>query len=221
MTQRYGRLAKRAGLRGARLHALRHYTATELLTAGVDLRTVAGRLGHGSGGATTLRFYAAWVSEADHRAAAAIGQLMPRPTPSTPTPPEPVRAARCQAANRHRVRRPWSRDADPDVRRPRGSARRLPRNRQSSNRAAPERRTCPLPARPTNRSGRQARRTRLTRRLITASRTSASDLISAKGAMVPTTRQLTVLEIDQVPSPNGTHPWTIGTKIASRRAPTV
>ena len=85
MTQRYGRLAKRAKLRSTRLHALRHYTATELLTAGVDLRTVAGRLGHGSGGATTLRFYAAWVSEADHRAAAAIGQLMPRPMPSTPT----------------------------------------------------------------------------------------------------------------------------------------
>jgi len=28
------------------LHALRHYSATELLTAGVDLPTVAGRLGH-------------------------------------------------------------------------------------------------------------------------------------------------------------------------------
>jgi integrase len=86
-TQRYGRVAKRAGLRSTRLHALRHYSATELLTAGVDLRTVAGRLGHGSGGATTLRFYAAWVSEADHRAAATIGELMPRPTPS----PRPVR----------------------------------------------------------------------------------------------------------------------------------
>ncbi len=89
MTQRYGRLARRAKLRSTRLHALRHYTATELLTAGVDLRTVAGRLGHGSGGATTLRFYAAWVSEADHRAAAAIGQLMPRPTRSTPEPQNP------------------------------------------------------------------------------------------------------------------------------------
>jgi hypothetical protein len=38
--------------------------ATELISAGVDPRTVAGRLGHGSGGATTLRVYAAWVSEA-------------------------------------------------------------------------------------------------------------------------------------------------------------
>ncbi len=39
------------------------------LSAGVDLRTVAGRLGHGGGGATTLRVYAAWVSESDRRAA--------------------------------------------------------------------------------------------------------------------------------------------------------
>jgi site-specific recombinase XerD len=45
------------------LHVLRRYSATELLTAGVDLRTVAGRLGHGGGGATTLRVYAARVQE--------------------------------------------------------------------------------------------------------------------------------------------------------------
>ncbi|MGH3611398.1 MAG: hypothetical protein ACRDRK_02000 [Pseudonocardia sp.] len=37
------------------LHALRHYSAAELLTAGVDLRTVAGRLGHVGGGASGLR----------------------------------------------------------------------------------------------------------------------------------------------------------------------
>src|SRR5437870_1636271 len=36
-------------------------------TAGVDLRTVAGRLGHAGGGATTLRVYAAWVGECDRR----------------------------------------------------------------------------------------------------------------------------------------------------------
>jgi len=62
------------------LHALRHYTATELLTAGVDLRTVAGRLGHGGGGATTLRTYAAWVGEADRRAAELLSTRMTRPT---------------------------------------------------------------------------------------------------------------------------------------------
>jgi integrase len=75
-TQRYSRLAR--GLRiKTHLHALRHYSATELISAGVDARTVAGRLGHGGGGATTLRVYAAWVSEADQRAASALAARMP------------------------------------------------------------------------------------------------------------------------------------------------
>ena len=60
VTHRYGRMCAAIGI-DSHLHALRHYSATELLTAGVDLRTVAGRLGHGGGGATTLRVYAAWV----------------------------------------------------------------------------------------------------------------------------------------------------------------
>lgn len=78
VTQRYGRLAKRLGI-DTHLHALRHYSATELITAGVDPRTVAGRLGHGGGGATTLRVYSAWVSEADQRAALSLVTRMPRP----------------------------------------------------------------------------------------------------------------------------------------------
>jgi integrase len=51
------------------LHALRHYSATEMISSGIDVRTVAGRLGHGGGGVTTLRVYAAWVAESDKRAA--------------------------------------------------------------------------------------------------------------------------------------------------------
>jgi site-specific recombinase XerD len=35
------------------IHQLRHYSATELIAAGVDVRTFAGRLGHGGGGTTT------------------------------------------------------------------------------------------------------------------------------------------------------------------------
>lgn len=76
-TQRYGRLVKRLGL-GGHLHQLRHYSATELLASGVDLRTIAGRLGHGGGGATTLRVNAAWRDESDHRAASAIAGRLPR-----------------------------------------------------------------------------------------------------------------------------------------------
>jgi DNA-binding transcriptional regulator YhcF (GntR family) len=80
VSQRYDRLAARLDI-ATTFHKLRHYTATELITAGVDVRTVAGRLGHGGGGTTTLRTYTAWVSEADQRAAAGLGAGMPtRPT---------------------------------------------------------------------------------------------------------------------------------------------
>ena len=81
LTQRYNRLAERLGI-DTNLHKLRHYSATELIAAGVDVRTVAGRLGHSGGGATTLRAYAAWMSEADQRAASGIATRMPsRPAP--------------------------------------------------------------------------------------------------------------------------------------------
>jgi integrase len=81
-TQKFGRLADRLGIE-ATLHALRHYSATELIAAGVDVRTVAGRLGHGGGGATTLRVYAAWLSESDQRAANTLaGRMPPRPRTS-------------------------------------------------------------------------------------------------------------------------------------------
>lgn len=75
LTRRYGKLVARLGIETS-LKELRHYSATELLTAGVDLRTVAGRLGHGDG-TTTLRHYAAWVAAADEAAAGIIGARMP------------------------------------------------------------------------------------------------------------------------------------------------
>jgi integrase len=75
-TQRYARMCARLGL-DMHLHQLRHYSATELIAAGVDIRTVAGRLGHGGGGTTTLRVYSAWVAEADQRAANSLGARMP------------------------------------------------------------------------------------------------------------------------------------------------
>jgi integrase len=74
ITQRYKDMATRLGI-NTHLHALRHYSATELLTAGVDLPTVSGRLGHG-GGATTLRVYAAWVAASDRKAAEILGSRM-------------------------------------------------------------------------------------------------------------------------------------------------
>ncbi len=76
VSQRYKRMADSLGI-DTTLKSLRHYTATELISAGVDVRTVAGRLGHGGGGATTLRVYTAWTSEADQRAAQTVSGRMP------------------------------------------------------------------------------------------------------------------------------------------------
>jgi integrase len=77
ITRRYQRMVEELGI-DTHLHELRHYSATELLTAGVDLRTVAGRLGHGDG-TTTLRHYAAWVAAADQQAASVVSARLPRP----------------------------------------------------------------------------------------------------------------------------------------------
>ncbi len=78
VSQRYRRMCAKLGWE-MNIHQLRHYTATELISAGVDVRTVAGRLGHGGGGATTLRVYSAWLSEADQRADSNLGGRMPTP----------------------------------------------------------------------------------------------------------------------------------------------
>lgn len=90
VTQRYRRLVQSLNI-DSTLHALRHYSATELIGAGVDIRTVAGRLGHGGGGSTTLRVYAAWLAEADQRASQALMDRVPkRPTPL----PDPIERAK-------------------------------------------------------------------------------------------------------------------------------
>jgi integrase/DNA-binding transcriptional regulator YhcF (GntR family) len=82
VTQRYGRLVSRLDI-STTIHKLRHFSATELITAGVDPRTVGGRLGHAGGGSTTLRVYSAWVAESDQRAAGNFATRMPaRPTSS-------------------------------------------------------------------------------------------------------------------------------------------
>jgi integrase len=82
VTHRYARMVAKLGIR-THLHAMRHYSATELLASGVDLRTVAGRLGHGSGGATTLKVYAAWVARADQQASELLAARLPVPLPLT------------------------------------------------------------------------------------------------------------------------------------------
>jgi integrase len=86
VSQRYSKMAARLGI-DTHIHALRHYSATELIAGGADIRTVAGRLGHGGGGTTTLRVYPAWVSEADQRAANMLAHECRRRPPAVETSP--------------------------------------------------------------------------------------------------------------------------------------
>jgi len=57
VSQRYARMCARLGW-DMNFNQLRHYSATGLISSGVDVTTVAGRLGHGGGGSTMLRFIA-------------------------------------------------------------------------------------------------------------------------------------------------------------------
>lgn len=54
---------------------LRHFVATQMLGAGVDVRSVAGRLGH-SRPSTTLDKYAAFIPARDRDAAETLGRLL-------------------------------------------------------------------------------------------------------------------------------------------------
>jgi integrase len=68
VTHWFRRVSSAAGV-DCTLRSLRHYNATQMLAAGIDLRTAAGRLGHAAGGAMTLKVYAHRTRPADQRAA--------------------------------------------------------------------------------------------------------------------------------------------------------
>ncbi len=72
------RVAKKAGL-DTHLHALRHFSATQLIAGGHDIRTVAGRLGHRDP-SITLRVYSHVLPEKDREAAQALGRILALPT---------------------------------------------------------------------------------------------------------------------------------------------
>lgn len=76
MSRSFRDVRAEAGVAGVRLHDLRHYVATQLLTAGVDVRTVAGRLGHRSA-STTLNVYSHFLPEADRAASEVLASLLP------------------------------------------------------------------------------------------------------------------------------------------------
>jgi integrase len=74
-TAAFGRLRDKVGPKSVRLHDLRHFAATQLLAAGVPVRTVSGRLGHANP-ATTLNVYAAWLQESDQVAATVLSDIL-------------------------------------------------------------------------------------------------------------------------------------------------
>jgi len=74
MSRSFRLLCSKAGVSGVRLHDLRHYVATQLLSGGIDVRTVAGRLGHRNP-STTLNVYSHFLPEADRSAAEMLGRI--------------------------------------------------------------------------------------------------------------------------------------------------
>lgn len=74
VTVRWRNLCRSKGIK-CRFHDLRHYSATQLIAAGVDVRTVAGRLGHANA-STTLNIYSHAIAARDQAAATVLGDLL-------------------------------------------------------------------------------------------------------------------------------------------------
>jgi integrase len=70
----FRKICEQVGITGIRLHDPRHYVATRFLTAGVDVRTVAGRPGHRNP-STTLNVYSHFVPETDQEAVETLGRM--------------------------------------------------------------------------------------------------------------------------------------------------
>jgi integrase len=84
ITNGFRRLCVRLGIEGVRLHDLRHLHATQLLAAGVPVRTVSGRLGHANA-STTLNVYAHFLEASDREAADVMGGLLQAPADKSAT----------------------------------------------------------------------------------------------------------------------------------------
>ena len=71
-TRAFGRLRDRMDLpTWVHLHGLRHLQVTQLLDAGVPLRSVSGRVGHRNP-STTTNIYAHWIQESDAKSAEVV-----------------------------------------------------------------------------------------------------------------------------------------------------
>jgi integrase len=90
LTDNYVNLTKRLGIPG-HFHELRHFSATEAIASGADVRTVAGRLGHADA-TTTLRIYAHALEARDRELAgfldsAVLGTMNSLPKSDEADPP--------------------------------------------------------------------------------------------------------------------------------------
>jgi len=81
VSRSFKRLCRLEGMPDVRLHDLRHFVATQLFGAGVDARTIAGRLGRlgHRNAATTLNVYAHFLESVDRDAADIMGGVIEFP----------------------------------------------------------------------------------------------------------------------------------------------
>jgi integrase len=79
-SRKFRQLRDSIGLdREIHLHSLRHFVVTTLLGAGVALPQVAGRVGHGGGGHTTLSVYSHFQQARDRDVADLLARILERP----------------------------------------------------------------------------------------------------------------------------------------------
>jgi integrase len=80
-SRRFAALRDAVGLdQEIHLHGLRHFVVTTLLGAGVELPQVAGRVGHGGGGKTTLAVYSHFQARRDREVAELLGRMLRDPS---------------------------------------------------------------------------------------------------------------------------------------------
>ncbi|MHB8191270.1 MAG: tyrosine-type recombinase/integrase [Ferrimicrobium sp.] len=71
----FRRIIRKLGIEGIRFHSLRHFTASQLLAAGVNVVTVSGRLGH-SNASETLGRYAHALEDRDREAGETMDKVL-------------------------------------------------------------------------------------------------------------------------------------------------
>jgi integrase len=92
ITKQFQAVRDALGFDNMRLHDLRHFAATRMMTAGIPVRTVAGRLGHANP-STTLSVYTHFVEASDQDAAAVMGNIRTeRESPPIDKPAAAVKA---------------------------------------------------------------------------------------------------------------------------------